>query len=95
RDQRSRRTTMTIATIVTVLMLGAGLTVLRSWLEPHEHPWRFIIYWLVCAWNTILIFLLALLDLLVVRAEARAARRALRQNFVPETTPEPAPPPDS
>ena len=92
RDQRSRRTTMTIVSIVTVLMLLAGLTFLRSWLEPHEHPWRFIVYWLVCGWNTVLIFLLALLDLLVVRAQARAARRALRQDFAPEKQPRSTPP---
>lgn len=86
---------MMVVSVVTVLMLVAGLTVLRSWLEPHEHPWRFIVYWLVCAWNTILIFLLALLELLLVRAEARAARRALRQNLAPNTTPGSAPPRDS
>jgi hypothetical protein len=84
RDERSRRKTMGISLVVTIAMLGAGLTVLRPWLNPHEHPWRFILFWFACAWETLLVLLLALFDLLLVRAQARAARKAFREEFLAE-----------
>jgi hypothetical protein len=80
RDQRSRRGVMAISVGVTLLLLLCGLTVLRAWLDPHEHPWRFILYWLLCGWQTLLALLLALLDVLMVQAQARAARKALRED---------------
>jgi hypothetical protein len=79
RDERSRRKTMAISLLIVVLMLAAGLTVLRPWLNPHEHPWRFIFFWFACAWETILVLLLALLDLLLIRAQARTARKTLQE----------------
>jgi biotin transporter BioY len=81
RDANSRRKTMAISLLVAVVMLVAGLTVLRSWLNPHEHPWRFILFWFACAWDTLLALLLALLDMLVIRAQARATRKAVREEF--------------
>src|SRR5437763_15085303 len=81
RDERSRRKTMAVSLLVAVLMLMAGLTVLRSWLNPHEHPWRFILFWFACAWETILVLLLALLDMLLIRAQARAAGKLFREKF--------------
>ena len=81
RDERSRRKTMGISLLIAVVMLIAGLTVLRPWLDPHVHPWRFIFFWFACAWETVLVLLLALLDLLLVRAQARAARRTIREEF--------------
>jgi protein-S-isoprenylcysteine O-methyltransferase Ste14 len=80
RDQRSRRVIMAISLGITLVLLACGLTVLRAWLDPREHPGRFILYWLICGWQTLLVLLLALLDVLVVRAQARAARKALREN---------------
>jgi protein-S-isoprenylcysteine O-methyltransferase Ste14 len=80
RDQRSRRVIMAISVGVTLLLLLCGLTVLRAWLDPHEHPWRFILYWLICGWQTLLALLLALLDILMVQAQARASRKALRED---------------
>jgi MFS family permease len=79
RDERSRRKTMGISLLIVVVMLVAGLTVLRPWLNPHEHPWRFVFFWFACAWEIILVLLLALLDLLLLRAQARAARKALHE----------------
>ena len=79
RDQKMRRIMMAISVAIAVLMLVTGLTVFRSWLDPHEHPWRFIFFWFACAWQTLLAILLALFDLLLVRAEARAARKAVRE----------------
>ena len=77
---------MGISLVVAVAMLVAGLTLLRSWLNPHEHPWRFILFWFVCAWETILVLLLALFDLLLIRAGARSAQRAIREEFSESTT---------
>jgi len=88
RDERSRRKTMGISLFIAVAMLAAGLTVLRPWLNPHEHPWRFIFFWFACAWETILVLLLALLDLLLLRAQARAARRAFQEEVSKVTTPD-------
>ena len=79
---------MGISLFVAVVMLVGGLTVLRPWLNPHEHPWRFIFYWFACAWETLLVLLLALLDLLLVRAQAREARKAFQEEFSKRTTPD-------
>jgi len=81
RDQKSRRRTMAVSILVAVILLVTGLTVFRSWLDPHEHPWRFIFFWLACAWETVLAILLALFDVLLVRAQERAARKALREQM--------------
>jgi hypothetical protein len=87
RDQRARRKTMAISLGIALVLLVAGLTVLRPWLDPHEHPWRFILFWLVCAWETLLVLLLALFDMLLIRAQARAARKAFREGFSEPATP--------
>jgi hypothetical protein len=81
RDQQSRRKTMAVSVIIALALLTAGLTIFRPWLDPHEHPWRFILYWLACAWETVLVLLLALFDLLLVRAQTRAARKLLTERF--------------
>ena len=87
RDERSRRKTMGFSLVIAVVMVVAGLTVLRPWLDPHEHPWRFIFFWFACAWETLLVLLLALLDLLLIRAQARAARKAFQEKFSQRTIP--------
>jgi hypothetical protein len=71
-----------------VVMLIAGLTVLRPWLNPHEHPWRFVFFWFACAWEIILVLLLALLDLLLLRAQTRAARKAFQEEVSKVTSPD-------
>ena len=81
RDEGSRRKAMGLSLLAAVVMVIAGLTMLRSWLNPHEHPWRFICFWLICAWNTVLMLLLALLDLLLIRSQAGVADRALQEDF--------------
>src|SRR5438093_1862192 len=88
RDERSRRKTMGFSLVIAIVMVMAGLTVLRAWLNPHEHPWRFLFFWFVCAWETLLVLLLAFLDLLLVRAHLRAERRALREQFSKKATPD-------
>ena len=79
RDPSSRRKMMAITIAVSLILLVAGLTVLRSALDPHEHPARFIIFWFACGWITVTALLLALLDILLVRTAARRARQALRE----------------
>jgi hypothetical protein len=85
RDQKSRRRTMAVSIAVALILLVTGVTVFRSWLDPHEHPWRFIFFWLACAWEIVLAVLLALFDLLLMRAQERAARKALREQIQPDT----------
>jgi hypothetical protein len=85
RDQKSRRRTMAVSIAVALILLVTGLTVFRSWLDPHEHPWRFIFFWLACAWEIVLAVLLALFDLLLMRAQERAARKALREQMQSDT----------
>jgi UPF0716 family protein affecting phage T7 exclusion len=89
RDQQARRKTMAITLVIAVVFTIAGLTVLRPWLDPQEHPWRFILYWLACAWEIVLVLLLALFDLLMVRAQTRAAKRLLQEQFRKGSAPEP------
>ena len=78
RDQTARRKTMFVLLVVALVLLFAGSTLLNSILNPRAHPVWFIFYWLVCGWLTITAMLLALFDLLVVRAQARKAERLLR-----------------
>lgn len=88
RDERARRRIMALSLLAAVIMVIAGLTVLRPWLNPQEHPWRFVLYWFICAWDTLLVLLLALLDLLLIRAQARAAQKAFRAEFGAPSNPD-------
>ena len=83
RDQTARRKTMFVLLVVALVLLFAGSTFLHSILNPRAHPVWFISYWLVCGWLTVTAILLALFDLLVVRAQARKAERLLHGK-VPE-----------
>ena len=73
---------------VAVGMLLAGFTVLQSALNPREHPWFVILFWVACVWLTLTASLLAIFDLLIIRAEARKARRALQENLKADATDE-------
>ncbi|MBV9618608.1 MAG: hypothetical protein JO201_05300 [Verrucomicrobia bacterium] len=86
RDQRTRRKAMAILLALAVLMLLAGFTVLQSFMNPREHPWFVIIFWIACVWLTFTATLLAIFDLLIIRLEARRAQRALREKLETETS---------
>jgi biotin transporter BioY len=86
RDQRVRRKMMLALLVGAVVLLLCGLTFLQPALAPHEHPWRVIIFWIVCIWLTLTALLLAIFDLLMVRLEARRAERALRESLRTEST---------
>ena len=89
RDQRVRRRTMGILLIVAVIMIATGTFALGAWLDPREHRALFLFFWLACAWLTITALLLALLDLLILRVEARRGREALREETKAEINPPP------
>ena len=72
---------MFITVLVAMLMLFAGSTFFEPLLGPREHPVRFILFWLVCAWFTLTALGLALFDLLMVRVQSRAAKRELRETL--------------
>ncbi len=78
RDQNTRRWTMFGTLLVALLLLFVGSTFLYSIL--HAHPVWFILFWFFVAWLTLTAFLLALLDMLVVRAQARHAEKILRSS---------------
>src|SRR3981189_571431 len=75
RDQTARRKTMFVLLVVALVLLFAGSTLLHSILNPRAHPVWFIFYWLVCGWLTVTAMLLALFDLVVVRADTRKAEK--------------------
>ncbi|MBA2271916.1 MAG: hypothetical protein H0W20_15170 [Chthoniobacterales bacterium] len=82
RDPRVRRKTMFALLAIAVLMVITGATVLQEFLNPRDHAIRFILFWLACGWVTITSLLLALFDVLMARAQARAARRMLREQML-------------
>ena len=81
RDQNVRRKTMLVLLMLELLLLISGFTFLQPALNPQEHPWRVILFWIVCIWLTFTAMLLALFDLLVLRLEARRVERALREKL--------------
>lgn len=81
RDQNARRKIMFVAVVVALVMLFCGATFLAPVLDPHLHPGWFVFYWFACAWVTVLVVLLAVLDLLLVRVQARAAKRDLARSL--------------
>ena len=86
RDQRTRRKAMVILLGLAVLMLIAGFTILQSALNPHEHPWFVIVFWIACVWLTFTATLLAIFDLIMIRSESRRAERALRERLESQTS---------
>jgi len=72
---------MFITLLVAMLMLFSGTTFLQPLLSSREHPGWFLLFWVTCGWLTLTAFLLALFDLLMVRAQDRAARRILREKL--------------
>jgi hypothetical protein len=78
-DPRVRRWAMFVLLLGALVMIFAGTTFLEDTLG---NPWHFLIYWGVCAWLTLAALLLALWDLLLVRAAARRERRRLEKQIL-------------
>jgi len=81
RDQPTRRRVMFITLVIAMLMLFSGTTFLQPLLSTREHPGWFLLFWVACAWLTLTALLLALFDLLMLRAQERTARKTLRQKL--------------
>src|SRR5205085_10350361 len=81
RDQNTRRKAMLCLLALALLLLISGFTFLQMALNPRDHPWRVILFWIVCIWLTFTALLLALFDLLVLRLQARRTERALREKL--------------
>jgi hypothetical protein len=81
RDQGTRRKAMLILLAIALLLLISGFTFLQPALNPQEHPWRVLLFWIVCIWLTFTALVLALFDLLVVRLQVRRAERELRERL--------------
>ena len=77
-DSRTRRWAMFILLLAALLMLFAGSTFLADSLTR----WSFIIYWGICAWFTLAALLLALWDMLMVRAAAHRERRRIAKEIL-------------
>ena len=85
RDQKMRRNTMFVLLLAALLLLFSGSTFLRGVLNPHEHPVAFILFWFVCVWLTFTAFLLAIFDILLVRAQRRKVEKMLRAGLIPDS----------
>jgi hypothetical protein len=72
---------MFITLVIAMLMLFFGTTFLQPLLSPREHPGWFLLFWLACAWLTLTALFLALFDLLMLRAQGRAARKTLGEKL--------------
>ena len=79
-DQHLRRLTMFYVVIAAMVMAFVGDVFFEGWLR--ERLARFVVYWLVCGWLTILAALLALYDLLLLRVQHRLLRRELRERML-------------
>ena len=81
RDPNTRRKTMFTLLIAALVLLFCGSTFLQSTLNPREHPFWFIFFWLICIWVTLTAMFLAVFDMLMVKLEARRAQRQLRESL--------------
>lgn len=81
REQRMRRNTMFILLVVALILLFCGSVFLHPFLDWHVHPVWFMLFWFVCIWLTFTAFLLAVFDILIVRAQARKAEKILRASL--------------
>lgn len=83
-DQHLRHAAMFYAVLVPMLMVFVGYEFLWGWMDPHEHFYRFAVYWMICGALAILAALLAVYELLILHLQNRLARRALRAKLLRE-----------
>ncbi len=79
RDQHLRRLWMFYLLLAALVMLFLGSTVFSSALA--QSLFWFGLYWLACAWLTLTVFLMAIMDLLLVRIQARRETRELKRRI--------------
>jgi hypothetical protein len=80
RDLRLRRQFMFYGLVIAMLLLFAGATFLDTPLR--QHVWIFFGYWFACAWLTLAALLLALYDMIAIRAAAHRERRRLEREYL-------------
>lgn len=80
RDTRLRRNVMLWLMAAALLMLFFG-----SWLLADEwarkHYVLYFLYWAFCMWITLAAVLLAVFDMLIIRATGRAMRRQIEEGI--------------
>ena len=81
RDQRMRRNIMFILLVVALVLLFCGSVFLHPFLDWHVHPVWFMLFWFACIWLTFTAFLLAVFDILIVRAQVRKTEKSLRASL--------------
>jgi hypothetical protein len=79
RDPRMRRWFMFYSLLVALVQIFLGVTFL--WAPLLQRPWIFITYWIACVWLTISALLLALYDMVAIRAAARQERHRLEAEY--------------
>ncbi len=87
RNQQARRKWMFWIMLAALALLFAG-TVLLTDRWAREHPWMYLLYWLLCAWLTIAALLMALLDILILRAAHRIQRRKIEDQILKDSAEE-------
>lgn len=80
RDTRLRRSLMFYIALAAMLMVFVGGVLID--VQLRNRPLLFMGFWVVCAWLTVATILLAVFDILAVRAAGRAARRQLERDLV-------------
>lgn len=80
RSQHTRRLMMFYTILAAMLLLFLGATFLQGWLRAN--PLFLVAWWLLCGVLTIFTALLAVFDLLVLRALARKERKELQAQLL-------------
>jgi hypothetical protein len=80
RDAAMRRKIMGGCVLAAFAMVLCGTTFLAGLLS--EQPRFFLVFWTACAWVTLLAVLMALYDMLMLRAEARHAQEQLKKKIL-------------
>ena len=65
--------------LVALVQIFLGMTFL--WAPLYQRPRIFIAYWIACAWLTIAALLLALYDMIAIRAAGRHERGRLEAEY--------------
>jgi hypothetical protein len=78
-DRTMRRLVLSRLVVAVLAILALGIFVLDDWLMAHAL--LFLLFWGGCLWLTLTFGMLALYDLLAVRAEAARERRRLSHDI--------------
>ena len=80
RDTRLRRNVMLWLMVAALVMVFFGVWLISDeW--RRKHVGLFFLYWAMCAWLTLTGVLLAVFDMLVIRAAAKAMRRRIEEDI--------------